>query len=439
METLIYFLKANLYITVFYVCYRVLLRKHTFFKLNRLYLLSTLLFSFLLPSISFTDTIQLLPAQHQILAEPSGQQAAAVSATQTSWLHVILIFYAIGALYMLVTLLHGFGRIILLVKQADAVDMGSYKLILLPATWDAHRKPGSFSFLNFLVISNHDYENCFDTILRHELVHIGQRHSYDIFFVEILKVLCWFNPALWLYKYSVTEIHEFLADQHVDDKEAYASFLVSYAQRSVFGSMTNNFFNSYLLKDRIIMIYRKSTSNWSLTKYFLVVLVITFTVMRTAAHKQIIIKPDRKRMANLSVNRNEPVASTVRESLPERRKEEIKRKIIQVRLRKPIAVIDTVIEKGGDTYVNYTSRVSEYRDSLWERYDPKAGQINYYNKAKIKRVKPIYPALQKYGKEFGNVVDLSRKEAPRTDLEQWRIGLKRPDESRPSTIKMVVP
>jgi len=72
---------------------------------------------------------------------------------------------------MLANFLRGFHGLHLLLKQGERVEIESYTLILLPETAAKTRKLGSFSFLNFLVICSYDYENCFDTVLRHEHVH----------------------------------------------------------------------------------------------------------------------------------------------------------------------------------------------------------------------------------------------------------------------------
>lgn len=437
METLIYILKANLYCTLFYMCYWVLLRRHTFFKLNRLYLVGTLFLSLMLPFVKFTDTVRVLPADIQTLPEPSVHLATASSGLQIVWLQLTLIIYGLGVLFMLANLLGGFYRLHLLLKQGDRVEMETYTLILLPET---AKNPGSFSFFNFLVVSNQDYENCFNTILRHEQVHIMQRHSFDILLVEMLKVTCWFNPVLWLFKYSLREIHEFLADQHAENKEAYANFLLSYAQEAAYKSLTNNFFNSILLKDRIKMIYSKSTSFWSLSKYLLTILIMAFAVMKTAARDQISIEAERRPGMNLSDKVEDSYKGRVQDSTAViRKKGKVKRITYNNKsLSKNGQNADTIIDKPDRTKLEYVSRVSKHQDSLWEAYDPKAGQINYYNKAKIKRIKPYYPALVKYGKEFGKSLDFLGTEAPKTELQHFTY-ITIPIKFYPTSVKKVIP
>jgi hypothetical protein len=440
MEALIYILKANLYCTLFYVCYWVLLRRHTFFRLNRLYLVGTLFLSLVLPFVEFTEIVKIIPVAIKTLPEPSVQIAEASSGLQIAGLQLTLILYGLGVVFMLANLLQGFYRLYLLLRQGEWIEMESYTLILLPETAAKGRKLGSFSFLNFLVVSNHDYEYCFDTILRHEQVHIMQKHSYDILFVELLKAACWFNPALWLYKYSIREVHEFLADQHAENKEAYASFLVSYAQEAAYENITNNFFNSILLKDRIKMIYSNTTSNWSLFKYLLIILIMAFAVMKTAARNQIFIKEEWKSGINFSDKVEDSYKGRVQDSTAViRKKGKVKRIAYNNKsLSKNGQNADTLIDKSDHTKLEYVSRVSKHQDSLWEAYDPKASQINYYNQAKIKRIKPFYPALVKYGKKFGKSLDFSVTEAPKTELQHFTLTTT-PIQFYPARIIKVIP
>lgn len=421
METLIYILKANLYCTLFYMCYWVLLRRHTFFKLNRLYLVGTLFLSLMLPFVEFTETLRVLPADIQTLPEPSVPLAEASSGLQIAWLQLTLIIYALGVVFMLANLMRGFYWLYLLLKQGEWIEMESYTLILLPETAAKGMKLGSFSFLNFLVICNHDYENCFDTILKHEHVHITQRHSYDVLLVEMLKVVFWFNPAVWFYKYSLREIHEFLADHQAENKEVYASFLVSYAQDAAFGAITNNFFNSFLLKDRIKMIYSKSTSYWSLAKYVLIVPIMTFAVMKTAAHNQVFVKALPEHVTSLSDGIKKSYSKTSQDSVT---KFDNKTKV------KPVTYIRISSKNNSKKKNSRTVKTSVlnsavvYQDTLWENYRPKHSTYDYYNRVqKVRKITLLLPTLDKFGNAFDKSLNLSKQTPPATEIPNSRIGL----------------
>jgi TonB family protein len=118
-------------------------------------------------------------------------------------------------------------------------------------------------------------------------VHIRQWHTLDILLIEVLKVLFWFNPALWLYKRALQDTHEFLADEQATDKDYYATFLLAYAKSAISTSVSNQFFDASLLKKRIHMIYRNRTAAWLKGKYLLLLPVLALAVILMAARKYV--------------------------------------------------------------------------------------------------------------------------------------------------------
>jgi len=164
---------------------------------------------------------------------------------------------------------------------------------------------------------------------------------------------------------------------------------------------------------------------------------MAFAVLKTAARNQTFIIAEHL-SDKMKVSYMDPVQDSISGT---RKKEKVKRNAYsRFRLKEHRERVDTLIDKADHTDLGYVSRVSKYQDSLWEAYDPKAGQINYYNKAKIKRIKPYYPALEMYGKQFGNSLDFSAKDAPKTHLQYFTLGVKSPYESYPPTnIKKVIP
>ncbi len=148
------------------------------------------------------------------------------------------------------------------------------------------------------------------------MVHIQQRHSLDILFIEIIKVVFWFNPVIWFYKISLQEVHEFLADEAAPNRDHYARFLVSYSLAVPVTLLTNHFFNSSTLKSRIKMIYKNRNSRWSLGKYLMIVPVLLFAVLMTAAREKLTVPEEVKTTAAVNsyseTELNENIASADR-------------------------------------------------------------------------------------------------------------------------------
>lgn len=289
MDTLLYFTKVNLYWVLLYGIYWLMLRRHTFFKLNRLYLLGTLVISLALPAIQVNTTVTEIP---EVVSATTQNVATLLvdSSPQTdsvNWSLIFKVIYIGSVVYMLLRLLKGIYHIAFLIKKGEFILCENYTLILLPNNRDQKASVGSFSFFKWLVISHQDYEHCFETILHHESVHIKQWHSIDVLFIEILKAFFWFNPVLWLYKFSIQEVHEYLADKQAPNRESYAAFLVSYAQRAFVESIANQFYHSSFLKNRIHMLYKKRTPIWQLPKYLVIIPLVALIVLTTSGKEQL--------------------------------------------------------------------------------------------------------------------------------------------------------
>ncbi|WP_373330839.1 TonB family protein [Salmonirosea aquatica] len=324
MEILTYIAKVSLYWVILYACYWLVLRRHTFFILNRTYLLGALIVSLGLPLVNYTDTVPPVPAAvYELTALPLKTATTAVVETTSApvsrivantdaptdlpfpWADVLGASYLAGALFMLGRLVFQ-GRVLFSsIQKGERIDMEDYTLVLShPGDLGVR---GSFSFLRWVVISPADYAHNFDTILSHELVHVRQRHSWDILLVEVLGVLFWFNPVLILYKKSLQQIHEYLADRETAlAREAYAHFLLAYALNNPANMLTNNFLNPSHLKSRIMMLYKNRNSNWALGKYAAVVVLISF-VSLMMAFKPAVVKSDLSKNDTLSI----PSESTI--------------------------------------------------------------------------------------------------------------------------------
>lgn len=285
METLLYLAKVNMYWLLFYACYWLLLRKHTFFHWNRFYLLSTLLIAFALPAIHFAEPVTTIYVPETVYQKATISVAVIADQKPETGINIwawVSGLYIVGALIMAWKFTSSLFTIRKMVVQSERIDMGDYTLMMLPENRTS-RSGSSFSFFRWLFLSSHDYRHNPDTIIRHECEHIRQWHTADILLIELLKIVFWINPVVWLYRRSIETVHEYLADQSVPNRNDYASFLVAYAMRSPGITIANHFFNSSLLKSRIRMIYKKRSSRWLLTKYLMVLSVAACSVATSAS------------------------------------------------------------------------------------------------------------------------------------------------------------
>lgn len=261
-----YILESSLAMGLFYMAYYFFLRNETFFKINRAYLIITLLSSFALPLVRLPQ-IDFLSSSKPIGIYLSNLVVTATNSSAVSpgfgysdWL--ILVYLCFTGMLVL--------RLVLSFYHIRKLKLNSNMYIDKACTIAyTNTNISPFSFLNTIFIGNKTIDkDDFERIIKHEKVHISQLHTFDVLLSEILIAIFWFNPILWLYKKSILEVHEYLADKEVysndSDARAYQSLLLSESFGGFKINISNNFFNS-LLKRRIKMM---TTSNSRKSAYY---------------------------------------------------------------------------------------------------------------------------------------------------------------------------
>jgi TonB family protein len=280
MEFFIYLGKAGAGMIALYMVYWMWLRKHTYFAFNRFYLLTALLISLGAPFIVLPEKAPEALPMAAFTIEPTTVVFQPEAAPLVSTEEILLILYVLGVLGMLIRLGFHLWHIMQTISSGERLHSDKYMLVRA-----SNENISSFSFLNYLVISQKDAESYGEVVLRHELVHIRQRHSWDLLWVELVHVFMWFNPALIFYKRSLKEIHEFIADERATngDRFMYARTLASYAFGVSPQVLTNNFFDVSQLKNRIAMLTKNRSSRWVLGRYLLALPVVIGLVVLVAA------------------------------------------------------------------------------------------------------------------------------------------------------------
>ena len=250
-----YLLLVNLYLILFYGFYALLLRRETFFHLNRIYLVSSALLSFFIPLIH-SDWVKNLFITQQVQHTISvyGAPIMIYNFRQVQDRHVttgqiILTFYAVGSVFLLM-------RFIL-------------QLMSLKRIINRSEKSSPFSFFRNIWLGNNPDSQ--EIIAAHEHAHASQWHSADILLIEMITIINWFNPILYFYRLGIKHIHEFIADRQAlksgMDKADYALLLLSQTVKAPAHQLVNPFFNHSLLKQRILMLHRNRSHRTALLKY----------------------------------------------------------------------------------------------------------------------------------------------------------------------------
>jgi hypothetical protein len=269
MNWLHYLLEANIYLAVFYAGYCLFLNRETHYNLNRVYLLLSCVLSFALPVIQIGV---LKPAENvqEITWVSSPADSTTVppeAADYITWDNALWAIYIVGISVLALLLVIKLFKLVNLTTSGKRLIDNKYKLI------DIEDADTAFSFFNYLFIGTKTSAS--DVIIRHELVHIRQKHSFDIVFIEVIKIINWFNPVIYLLQISLKTVHEYIADEqtaaHEKDALTYSSFLVNNAYGLNGSSITHSFFNYNLLKKRIIMLNQQRSGNLARLKYLVAV------------------------------------------------------------------------------------------------------------------------------------------------------------------------
>ena len=263
-------------VAVLWVAYRVLFINSNRLIFNRTFLIVALGFSLILPAAGVyigRSTPQIASYRqslfHGIMLDevvitaegvtistpvetPAGD-AMAVAPVQASsqkfnlW-HYIWVVYLIGVGVMALLFLIKLARIAIVIIRSPKKRMPGYTAVF------TGKEHGSYSFFNYAFFPN---ENVNSDIVRHEMSHIAHHHSADILFVELMMIIQWFNPFIYMYKRELQSLHEYMADRDVVatgiDKQNYMMLILQQCTAVDFSNMSNNF--SFLLtKKRIKMI-----------------------------------------------------------------------------------------------------------------------------------------------------------------------------------------
>jgi len=287
----IYLLKSAALIATFLMAYYFLLRKETFFKSNRWFLLLGLVSSVMLPWVTFKKVIWIEAAPKVDWTNvPVSKMAAQPETFEINWFLVLAGIYAIGILVFLLRFALDFGNLAKVLRHKKVQQQADFKLV------DVNENVSPFSYFNYIVYNSSLYSEAeLANILEHEKVHCEQNHTADVLIARLFCIVFWFNPFVWLYKKAILQNLEFIADseaiKNISDKTAYQFTLLKVTTHENCVEITNHFFQS-LIKKRIVMLNKNQSKKWNSWKYFLIVPALAafmfyFQVKVIAQEKQV--------------------------------------------------------------------------------------------------------------------------------------------------------
>lgn len=280
----IYAIKSSLTLALLYLPYALMLRRETFFRLNRAMLLAITVTSLVVPCINFHiwDHTLATPFEPQRQAISSvvlptlivGSSESAVADVPADhdaavWPTLLVYIYIIGVLFFVLWKAAGLIRLIRFIPRGCLwTDKQEGATIYCHAD-----RVSPFSWMRSIVIGEDLPQSSLkwreNIVLWHELAHVRLHHSWDALFLSFVEALQWFNPCVWMLNASLREVHEYEADDAVLRRgisaRDYQLLLIEKAVARTPYPMVNGF-RHRLLKNRITMMTKKKSPRWARLK-----------------------------------------------------------------------------------------------------------------------------------------------------------------------------
>jgi len=290
---MIYLIVSAVSLALMVAVYRLTLSRTTFHGFNRFVLLATLAFAAVVPvmhfqSISSRASVPINYMLSEIMVYADGTLGvnpaqATESGGSISILSVITVVYLAGVIFCLLRIAIGILSSEIICHHRSRTLADGTRLVI------TERNYAPFSWRNCIVISRKDYESNGAMIIAHEQAHVHHHHSFDLILAQLFCAVQWFNPAAWMLRRSLLEVHEFEADASVledgFDGRHYQICLVRAALQGSFATTTNNFSNCST-KKRIIMMNRHSTNPWARLRVLLMLPAVALSVIVASSCKQ---------------------------------------------------------------------------------------------------------------------------------------------------------
>ena len=296
---LLYSIKSAIVLSMLYLPYMLMLRRESFFRFNRMVLLSILLLSLVLPlcnipwmSLDHQPVVQAAQLQMlelgipvhvlpkvQVLAEKQEE-----SFFTFSLFHLFTFIYIIGMVALLSMRLWQIARLQFGLKQGVLWHNDEQGVRIYCHSGDV----APFSWMRNIVINEKDYDEAGREIVLHEMGHIQGRHSWDVVLLTLVQMLQWWNPLCYVLGISLRDVHEYEADNFVLEQgvsaQGYQLLLIRKAVGSG-GYPFANSFNHSLTKKRITMMKKSKSNPWMKSKALYVIPVAALALSAFATPK----------------------------------------------------------------------------------------------------------------------------------------------------------
>jgi hypothetical protein len=283
MEALmIYLLKASGILILFYLVYQVFLKKETFFRVNRHFLLIGAIAAFVCPFIVINTYVEIAATPFTNTNSIPVNSSFEIRQPLFNWLDLIYTVYGIGMLILGLKFILQIFAIRKVIHSNKIIKKDGYVYV------ETNKDIAPFSFFRYIFYNPDKFETLeLEAILKHERAHSSQQHSLDLLIAHLVTIIMWANPFSWLYKKNIEQNLEFLADdtaiQSVVSGRAYKYALLKVSGNQFFTPITNNFYSS-LIKKRMVMLHKSKSHKRNLLKMALILPALAVFLLSFNTH-----------------------------------------------------------------------------------------------------------------------------------------------------------
>lgn len=263
VKFLLYLFESGLCLTILFIVYHFFFKKETYFNFNRIYLISIIIISLILPIIHVTINVNnpekyeftfneigkyrnyyehlialtdpdYLNTSHNdidqfndfdftsttnskinnsvapIIDQQINENKTNIIKSNFNIAHFIFAIYIVGLFIFLIRIIALFRWIIKTLKSNQIEKNSNIKVVNVKSDLPP------FSFLGYIFINpKAKQDHYYNKILIHEKVHVYQFHSLDLLLAHFISIFQWFNPIVWKLQKSIKTNHEYIADNEV--------------------------------------------------------------------------------------------------------------------------------------------------------------------------------------------------------------------------------
>jgi len=289
-QFLLYLLKVAIALAAFYLVYNLFLSKDTMYNRNRFYILLSLVSSLILPLVTI-QTRQPLDIQF-FGKDLTGVVINGVAENNETWrsifssvgiIQILFIIYLSGMILLALKLIAEMSHLLLIVFRKK---INGNKVIRLSGN-----KVSGFTAFGHIFIDEILSAGDEEEIIKHEQKHLDLKHFFDIVFIEMVKILQWFNPFVYMFDRSLRAVHEFQADEECLNSGipvvSYQGLMLNQVFKTRVFSATSRFSNPTLIKKRMIMMTKKRSKALANLKMLMVLpfVAMLLIIFSTCAKK----------------------------------------------------------------------------------------------------------------------------------------------------------